>query len=114
MEIFGKVSDGKGEGGKRFVSTDDWSPMSAPEGSDIDIYRIHLGQLGRWDEGEESVEICRVIEEVIPQLEQLLSDEKVKPMEWEIIGTGYESVADAVKTFDSGKVGGKKALVKIA
>ncbi|RDW68515.1 hypothetical protein BP5796_09172 [Coleophoma crateriformis] len=114
MEMLVKCSNGKKDGAKHFASTDDWSPMSAPERSSINIYRIRLGQIGRYGEGSEQEETCRVLEEAIVPLERLVADGKIKPMEWEIIGHGFKDVASAVKLFDSGKLGGKKALVKVA
>lgn len=111
MQILTQSSKGAGKG---FASTDDWSPMSAPEGSDIEIYRVELGQIGRYDEGEEQKKTCADIEGLIPPMEELLAAGRIKPMEWEVIGTGLDDVASAVKTFDSGKVGAKKGLVKLA
>lgn len=109
-----KGSDVKKGDVKRFASTDDWSPMSAPDGSGIDIYRVRLGHIGRHEEGSQQQESNRVLEDAIVHLERFLADGKIKPMEWEVIGNGFGDVAGAVKLFDSGKLGSKKGLVKIA
>ncbi|RDW64759.1 hypothetical protein BP6252_10410 [Coleophoma cylindrospora] len=114
MEILVKCSNSKKDGAKHFASTDDWSPMSAPDKSGINIYRIRLGQLGRYGEGSQQDETCRVLEEAIVPLERFLAEGQIKPMEWEIVGHGFEGLAGAVKLFDSGTFGGKKALVKLA
>jgi hypothetical protein len=80
----------------------------------INIHRIKLGQIGRFDEGDEQVLLNKQLADAIPKLESLLIAGKIKPMEWEIVGNGFESVGDSVKIFDSGKLGGKKGLVKLS
>jgi len=78
------------------------------------IYRIKLGQIGRFGEGEEQEVLNKNLTELIPVLERLLKEGKIQPLEYHVVNEGLENVVEAVKYHDSGKLRGKKGLVKIA
>jgi len=94
---------------KYFATTDDWSDIAAPENTSM--YRCYLGSIGR--SGEEDIIVANEIAGFIPKLEALLASGAVKPMKYHIAGHGFESIAEAVKVFESGSLSGTKCIVKV-
>jgi NADPH:quinone reductase-like Zn-dependent oxidoreductase len=113
LTMLEKVSKPTGNATKKFTSTDDWSPMEAPKDSGIEIYQIHLGLIGRWGEGDAEESVNAALVSFIEPFEQLVGEGKIKPMEYIVIGNGFEGVSDAIKLADSGANRGKKCLVKL-
>jgi len=99
---------------KKFASTDDWSPMEAPANSGIDVYRIRLGMIGKWGEGEEQDRVSGALASFVEPLQRLVDEGEIKPMEYTVVGTGFEGVAEAIKVADSGSQRGKKCIVGLA
>jgi len=107
LEILAKASKAKE---KKFVTVDDWSDIKAP--ADVSISRIKLGMIGQ--PGTEEQAVTKDLESYIPYLETYVEEGKLRPMHYEIVGDGFEAVAEAVKTSNTGKYGGRKCVVKLA
>jgi len=85
------------------------SNIETPVGVLVD--RVHLGMIGR--SGKEEDVINKNLVNYIPKLEALLNSGEIKPMQYSVIGTGFESVTEGIKISDSGKLGGTKVVVKL-
>lgn len=95
---------------KYFATTDDWTPMESKD--NIEIYRIGLGLIGRSGDAHTET-INKVIESYIPKLENYLGNGMLKPMEYDIEGTGFEGIVKGIDALNAGKGGGKKIVVKL-
>lgn len=78
----------------------------------INIYRVHLGQIGKYGEPVGDA-INREVEKLIPRLETLLWKGLLEPNDGEVVATGFEGVSFAVDLSTKGGIGGKKILVKL-
>jgi hypothetical protein len=76
------------------------------------MYRITLGMIGQ--SGVEQGIVTENIQTYIPSLEVYIEEGKLKPMDYEIVGEGFEAVSEAIELSNSGKYGGRKCVVKLA
>jgi NADPH:quinone reductase-like Zn-dependent oxidoreductase len=106
LSIITEVSTAKK---KIFSTTDDWSPIEAPAGVIVD--RIKLGQIGR--SGALADVVNKSLASYIPKFEALLESGELKPMQYSVVGSGYESIPEGIKISDSGKMGGTKVVIKL-
>jgi hypothetical protein len=97
---------------KGFATTNDWSPFSNPE--DTKVYRIMLGAIGRESEGESQRIISVGIAQCIPVLERLIGEGALRPMPYVTVEKGWDGVAEGIELAGSGKMSGKKVVVKIS
>jgi hypothetical protein len=75
-------------------------------------YRIDLGKLGR--SGELIADRTdRQVTSFIPELQKLFASGDLKPLDFEIGGEGFEGVAKGLELLKSGKVKGKKIVVRV-
>lgn len=82
------------------------------EQKDISIYRVHLGQIGKYGEPAGDA-VNRIVEKLIPRLESLLWKGLLEPNEGEIVATGFGGVSFGVDLSAKNGIGGKKILVKL-
>ncbi|KAG4035724.1 hypothetical protein MFRU_001g04920 [Monilinia fructicola] len=95
---------------KTFSTTNDWDTID--EQKDISIYRVHLGQIGKYGEPAGDA-VNRIVEKLIPRLESLLWKGLLEPNEGEIVATGFGGVSFGVDLSAKNGIGGKKILVKL-
>ncbi|KAI9893972.1 MAG: hypothetical protein M1814_004742 [Vezdaea aestivalis] len=98
---------------KYFTSTDDWTPMDPVPGISID--RISLGPIGASgdDDLKANPTINEDIADYIPKIEGMFAKGTLKPLDYELVGEGLESVIKAIELVNAGKGGGKKYVVRI-
>jgi NADPH:quinone reductase-like Zn-dependent oxidoreductase len=104
LEIITKVSTAKT---KYYTSTNSWEPIEPTK--EIEVYRINLGELGR----ASAKELNQEIEKFIPALESLLDKGYLKPIEYQCVGEGFESIQDGIHIMNTGNNGGKKVVVNL-
>jgi hypothetical protein len=80
--------------------------------ADVAMYRITLGIIGQSGPAQDIV--TENIRSYIPYLETYVEEGKLRPMDCEIVGDGFEALSEAIKLSGSGKYGGKKCVVKLA
>jgi hypothetical protein len=82
------------------------------EGIDIDL--VALGALGKSGD-EHQRDVTAAIGAFIPQLEKLLDNGQLKPMEYEVIGdVGFKEVLKALDVYSNRKGSTAKILVRVA
>jgi hypothetical protein len=86
------------------------SDIKAPAG--VSMYRITLGMIGQSGVAQDIV--TKNIQTYIPSLEAHIEEGELKPMDYEIVGEGFEAVSEAIKVSNSGKYGGRKCVVKLS
>ncbi|KAM3068906.1 hypothetical protein ACMFMG_004080 [Clarireedia jacksonii] len=113
---------------KTFSTTNDWQGASpkitllltltrdrdtiqTPPGVSIDIYRVHLGELGRYGEVKGD-EVNRAAKKYIPVLQDLLANGYLKPIEGEVTAVGFEQIPNGVEALGKAR-SGKKVLVQL-
>lgn len=96
---------------KHFATTDDWTPMEPND--DHKTYRAKLGLIGRSDENKEAPTLNDAIASYIPVLVRLMKEGKLKPNKFQVVGTGLESIVEAVGVQQKGGAGGAKVVVHL-
>ena len=78
----------------------------------IDMYRVHLGQLGR--QGTDIADQVRGgVISFLPKIGKLLESGEIVPLDFVCAGEGFEGVLDGLKVLNEGKVKGKKVIVRL-
>lgn len=95
---------------KYFATVNDWTPIEPKEG--IEIYMVRLGQLGRYG-NTLSDEVNENITALIPKLEKYLENGDLKPMEYKVVGEGFEGVLKGLEVFNSSRTAWKKCVVRL-
>ncbi|PQE08280.1 gmc oxidoreductase protein [Rutstroemia sp. NJR-2017a BVV2] len=93
---------------KTFSTTNDWDTIPTPPEGSIEIYRVHLGELGRYGEVKGD-EINRAVKKYIPVLEDLLANGYLVPVEGEVAAVGFEQIRNGIEALGKGR-SGKKVL----
>ncbi|PQE23875.1 hypothetical protein CJF30_00008853 [Rutstroemia sp. NJR-2017a BBW] len=96
---------------KTFSTTNDWDTIPTSPEESIEIYRVHLGELGRYGEVKGD-EINRAVKKYIPVLEDLLANGYLVPVEGEVAAVGFEQIRNGVEALGKAR-SGKKVLVKL-
>ncbi|PMD60399.1 GroES-like protein [Hyaloscypha bicolor E] len=97
---------------KYFSTTNDWIPIDLVEGIEIDL--VTLGAIGKSGD-EHQREVTAEIAAFIPQLEKLLGNGKLKPIEYEVVGAvGFKEVLKALDVYNNRKGSTKKIVVRVA
>ncbi|KAK3313096.1 chaperonin 10-like protein [Apodospora peruviana] len=96
---------------KYFSTTDDWSEMSVPE--TISLYRVQLGQLGRFTT-DLAKHTNEKVAEMIALFEGHFEAGGLRPLEsYQVLdGVGWEKVIEAIDDFEAGKFS-QKPIVKV-
>jgi hypothetical protein len=87
--------------------------IPTPAEESIEIYRVHLGELGRYGEVKGD-EINRAVKKYILVLEDLLANGCLLPVEGEVAAVGFEQIQSGVEALGKGSLrSGKKVLVQL-
>lgn len=97
---------------KHFATTDDWSEIGPFEG--IKIHRVQLGLIGQsGEEIKHKPDINKHISSMFPMIVGLVEAGKVVPNQYQVVGEGFESIADAVSQQQKSGGAGGKFVVKL-
>jgi len=107
LEALKTASDAKV---KYFATTNDWSPLQSED--DTTIYPLPLGLIGRSGDAR-TEKVNQDIQEHIPRLEEFFGSGALKPMTYDVVGTGFEGVLKGIEVLNAGKGNGKKVIVKL-
>ena len=80
---------------------------------DHETYRTELGVSGREGEDEKVASTNEALESYIPVLTHWLETGKLRPNEFNVVGTGFEDIAKAVEIQQKGATGGAKVVVDL-